>query len=74
MELPVRTVDVAAAARLPLHHGDPFDRLLMGQAITEPFAAVDGRRGAGALQRSGGARVAPCLAEEQRLQAFTFKT
>ena len=37
MELPVRTVDVSAAARLPLHHGDPFDRLLVGQAITEPL-------------------------------------
>ena len=37
MELPVRTVDVAAAARLPLHYSGRFDRLLVGQAITEPL-------------------------------------
>ena len=37
MELPVRTLDVAAAARLPLDHGDSFDRVLVGQAITEPL-------------------------------------
>ena len=41
LKLPVRAVHAAAAARLPLHHSDPFDRLLVGQAITEPFAAVD---------------------------------
>ena len=40
MELPVRTVDVAAAARLPLHHSDPFDRLLVGQAVTAPLRLV----------------------------------
>ena len=37
MELPVRTLDVAAAARLPLHYNGRFDRLLVGQAITEPL-------------------------------------
>ena len=37
MELPVRTLDVAAAARLPLHYSGRFDRLLVGQATTEPL-------------------------------------
>lgn len=36
-ELPVRAVHGAAAARLPLHHRDPFDRLLVAQALTEPL-------------------------------------
>ena len=41
LELPVRAVHAAAAARLPLHCSGRFDRLMVGQAITEPFAAVD---------------------------------
>ena len=35
-ELPVRSDAVALVARLPLHHRDPFDRLLVAQAVTEP--------------------------------------
>lgn len=37
VELPVRADHAAAVARLALHHGDPFDRLLVAQAITEPL-------------------------------------
>lgn len=37
VELPVRAVHAAAAARLPLHHNDPFDRLLVAQAVSEPL-------------------------------------
>lgn len=40
MELPVRAVHAAAAARLPLHHNDPFDRLLVAQAVTEPLGLL----------------------------------
>ena len=29
-----------AASRLPLHHRDPFDRLLIGQALTEGLTIV----------------------------------
>jgi PIN domain nuclease of toxin-antitoxin system len=36
-ELPVRAVHAAAVAKLPLHHGDPFDRLLVAQAVVEPL-------------------------------------
>ncbi|MEO7851212.1 MAG: type II toxin-antitoxin system VapC family toxin [Rubrivivax sp.] len=36
-ELPVRAAHAAAAAKLPLHHNDPFDRLLVAQALTEPL-------------------------------------
>jgi PIN domain nuclease of toxin-antitoxin system len=35
-ELPVRASAAARVADLPLHHRDPFDRLLVAQAITEP--------------------------------------
>ena len=35
-ELPVRSAAALAVAGLPHHHRDPFDRLLIAQAITEP--------------------------------------
>lgn len=40
IELPVRPLHAAAVARLPLHHSDPFDRLLIAQALTEPLRLV----------------------------------
>jgi PIN domain nuclease of toxin-antitoxin system len=36
-ELPVRLRHAAGVAKLPLHHTDPFDRLLIAQAIAEPL-------------------------------------
>jgi PIN domain nuclease of toxin-antitoxin system len=36
-ELPVTSAHAAAVWRLPLHHQDPFDRLLVAQSITEPL-------------------------------------
>ncbi|TPW20854.1 MAG: hypothetical protein FD126_1270 [Elusimicrobia bacterium] len=43
-ELPVRAEAAALVARLPMHHRDPFDRLLIAQAMAEPakFCTVDG--------------------------------
>ena len=35
-ELPVTSAQAAGVGRLPLHHRDPFDRLLVAQAIHEP--------------------------------------
>lgn len=35
-ELPLRSAVAAYTAKLPVHHRDPFDRLLIAQAITEP--------------------------------------
>ncbi len=35
-ELPIQALHAAAVYRLPLHHRDPFDRILVAQAITEP--------------------------------------
>lgn len=35
--LPVSALHAAEVARLPAHHGDPFDRLLVAQAVTEPL-------------------------------------
>ena len=35
-ELPIRASAAALVADLPLHHRDPFDRLLVAQAMSEP--------------------------------------
>jgi PIN domain nuclease of toxin-antitoxin system len=40
VELPVSTVHAAGVARLALHHNDPFDRLLISQALAEPLRLV----------------------------------
>ncbi len=37
LELPVLARHAVAVARLPLVHRDPFDRLLIAQAIVEPM-------------------------------------
>jgi len=37
VELPVRATHAAAVTTLALHHNDPFDRLLIAQAVTEPL-------------------------------------
>jgi PIN domain nuclease of toxin-antitoxin system len=39
-ELDVTAQDVLAVASLPLHHRDPFDRLLVAQAITRQLQVV----------------------------------
>jgi PIN domain nuclease of toxin-antitoxin system len=36
VELPVRSEAALKVAALPHHHRDPFDRLLVAQAMTEP--------------------------------------
>jgi PIN domain nuclease of toxin-antitoxin system len=36
-ELPVTSLHAAGAGRLAMHHGDPFDRLLVAQALAEPL-------------------------------------
>jgi PIN domain nuclease of toxin-antitoxin system len=36
IELPVRAAAALKVAGLPHHHRDPFDRLLVAQAMTEP--------------------------------------
>ncbi len=39
-ELPVSAAHAVAVSRLPPIHGDPFDRMLVAQAISEPMALV----------------------------------
>lgn len=39
-ELPIETRHAARVARLPFHHRDPFDRLLVVQALEEDLAVV----------------------------------
>ncbi|HEU5457211.1 MAG TPA: type II toxin-antitoxin system VapC family toxin [Terracidiphilus sp.] len=36
-QLPVMNRHAMAVAQLPLHHRDPFDRMLVAQAMTEPM-------------------------------------
>jgi PIN domain nuclease of toxin-antitoxin system len=36
VELPVRSAAATKVSTLPYHHRDPFDRLLVAQAMTEP--------------------------------------
>lgn len=35
--LPVSAAHAAAVDNLPIHHGDPFDRMLVAQALSEPL-------------------------------------
>lgn len=43
-ELPVTAAHAVAVADLPLHHTDPFDRLLLAQAFCEPLQFVTADR------------------------------
>lgn len=45
VELPVTSRHAARVVQLPDHHTDPFDRLLVAQAMTEPLllVTVDGQ-------------------------------
>jgi PIN domain nuclease of toxin-antitoxin system len=36
-ELPINSSHAAGVGRLELHHSDPFDRLLIAQALAEPL-------------------------------------
>lgn len=38
--LPIAPEHAVAAGRLPLHHNDPFDRMLVAQAQTEDLVLV----------------------------------
>ena len=51
-ELPVTAKHAAAVAKLPLHHADPFDRMLIAQAFLEPLRLVTADK---ALAAYGGA-------------------
>lgn len=40
IELPISATHAVAAGRLPHHHGDPFDRMLVAQARQESLTLV----------------------------------
>lgn len=40
MELPVRSRHAAGVHQLERHHNDPFDRLLIAQALAEPLMLI----------------------------------
>jgi PIN domain nuclease of toxin-antitoxin system len=42
--LPILPVHAVAAGRLPLHHADPFDRMLIAQATVENLMLVTNDR------------------------------
>jgi PIN domain nuclease of toxin-antitoxin system len=44
VELPVSARHAAAVAALPAHHRDPFDRLLVAQAVDEPVRLLTADR------------------------------
>lgn len=50
IELPVSARHAARVAQLPLHHHDPFDRLLVAQSLSEPLFLLTAD---GALARYG---------------------
>lgn len=39
-EIPVTTKFAEAAARLPMHHRDPFDRVIVAQAMVEDLVLI----------------------------------
>ena len=39
-ELPSRTSHIITLSKLPMHHQDPFDRMLIAQAICEPLNLI----------------------------------
>ena len=39
-EFPMHTDHILALAKLPPHHQDPFDRMLVSQAISEPLHLI----------------------------------
>lgn len=43
-ELPVTARDAEATRALPLHHRDPFDRMLIAQAMARNLVLVSGNR------------------------------
>ncbi len=43
-ELPITTQHAAGVALLPEHHKDPFDRLLVAQALAEPLRLLSSDR------------------------------
>ena len=47
IEMPIQAAHGILAAALPLHHRDPFDRMLVAQALTEPahFLTADSALG-----------------------------
>ncbi|MCC5664392.1 type II toxin-antitoxin system VapC family toxin [Nostoc sp. CHAB 5784] len=38
--LPIKVAHAAAIVTLPFHHKDPFDRLLVAQALTEKILII----------------------------------
>ena len=40
LDLPVTAAHAAAVSQLPMHHNDPFDRLLVAQALAETLKLV----------------------------------
>ena len=49
--LPITLRSHPARRRLPRHHGDPFDRMLIAQAIEEGLVLVTGMRPCSATRR-----------------------
>jgi len=46
--LPITLTHIATVDRLPQHHGDPFDRLLIAQSMTEAMPLISADHAFGA--------------------------
>ena len=44
IELPVHAKHAARVGKLPAHHHDPFDRILIAQAMSEPLLLLTADR------------------------------
>jgi PIN domain nuclease of toxin-antitoxin system len=42
--VPLSSMEASAAGRLPLHHKDPFDRLLIAQALHGDYALISNEK------------------------------
>jgi PIN domain nuclease of toxin-antitoxin system len=51
-ELAIKRDHLALVAAIPLHHKDPFDRLLIAQATAEPLYLITSDRALEAYQKS----------------------
>lgn len=52
-ELAISGAAMPVVEQLPLHHGDPFDRLLLAQAMTEPMKLITSDRKIARYDRTG---------------------
>ena len=69
-ELQVTNRHAVATGRLPLLHNDPFDRLLVAQAIAEPMRLLTADASIACLFGIGYSRIKVCVIRRRRHEFF----